>query len=586
MKPLFPLIFLLFVSSFLNSCESQITEEDDGKPPNVLLVLTDDQGFGDLGIHQNAAIETPTLDQLATSSVRLNRFYVSPVCAPTRASLLTGRYHLRTGTFWVTRNAEAMRSEEYTLAEMFKDNGYATGIFGKWHNGAHYPQNPNGQGFDEFIGFTAGHWNNYFDSPLLKNSEEFKSTGYISDVFTDHALDFMERNKDEPFFCYVPYNTPHSPYQVADEYYDKYKAMGLDDDLACVYGMVENIDDNMGRMLEWLDESDLAENTIVIFITDNGPQFDRFNLAMKGRKGKVNDGGVRVPFFIKWGEKWGSGKVVNEMSSHIDVLPTLAELCGLQLPENLHLDGINLSGLINGTSSNLGPRDLFSFQGDPNEGPFQGAIRDGQYRWTALNEKEKELTLMSDTVEGTNLISQLPEVASEMESKYLNWFEDVTSGDASIMPIEIGHAPAPNVWLPAHESFLSGSATYKFSKFGWANDWVIDWANENDSILWNLNCVSAGDYRVSMKYTLQENVPCKVELINGDQINEVEIADSFSPKIIDSPDRFARVVEAYDQSWGKADLGVISLKEGENSLLLRSANPPDEMKGLMLERIK
>ncbi|HLL95021.1 MAG TPA: sulfatase-like hydrolase/transferase, partial [Spirosoma sp.] len=218
-----------------------------GDRPNVLFILTDDQGWGDLGLHGNPHVETPHLDQLARDGAQFERFFVSPLCAPTRASLLTGRYHLRTGTVSVTGGWERMNADEQTLAEIFKQNGYATGCFGKWHNGEHYPEDPIGQGFDEFLGFCAGHWNNYFDTELQHNDEMVPTRGFITDVLTDAAIGFIENNKEKPFFCYLPYNAPHSPFQVPDRYFDKCKARGLDDQNACVYGMVENLDDNIGR---------------------------------------------------------------------------------------------------------------------------------------------------------------------------------------------------------------------------------------------------------------------------------------------------------------------------------------------------
>lgn len=197
--------------------------------PNILLIMTDDQGWGDIRSHGNPLIDTPVLDHLAEQGTRFDRFFVSPVCAPTRASLLTGRWHLRTGTHGVTRGNETMRSEEVTLAEILRQQGYHTGIFGKWHNGAHYPEHPNGQGFEEFIGFCSGHLNNYFDATLEYNGKPIKSKGYITDVLTDAAIEFIVKNKTQPFFCYLPYNAPHSPFQVPNRYFQKYKNRGLDD---------------------------------------------------------------------------------------------------------------------------------------------------------------------------------------------------------------------------------------------------------------------------------------------------------------------------------------------------------------------
>ncbi|MEO0340981.1 MAG: sulfatase-like hydrolase/transferase, partial [Bacteroidota bacterium] len=215
------LTFLVLIITFFQACKSQ--KDYTETPPNVLIILTDDQGWGDFGFHGNDSIRTPNLDAFAQQAIRFTNFHVSPVCAPTRASLLTGRYHQRTGTSWVTHRKEVMRAEEYTLAELFKDNGYRTALFGKWHNGEQYPNDPNGQGFEEFVGFKAGHWNNYFDTKLDSNQTQIQSKGgYITDDLTHRAIQYMDK-KDQPFFCYLSINTPHSPFQVPDSYYEAYK---------------------------------------------------------------------------------------------------------------------------------------------------------------------------------------------------------------------------------------------------------------------------------------------------------------------------------------------------------------------------
>ncbi len=319
--------------------------------PNVLLILTDDQGWGDISAHGNAVIETPVLDALAKSGTTFDRFFVSPVCAPTRAALLTGRYPLRGGVHGVTRGAETLAADEVTLAEVFRGAGYATGCFGKWHNGAHFPHDPNGQGFDEFLGFCAGHWNDYFDTRLQHNQAMIETKGYITDVLTDAAIRFMDRHRSAPFLCYVPLNTPHSPFQVPDTRFEKYRAKGLSPIEACVSAMVENIDANVGRMLEYLDDYGMADETIVIFLTDNGPNTDRFNGGMRGRKGSVHEGGVRVPFFVRWPGKVRAGRTVTEPAMHIDVLPTLVDLCGIDLAPGVPAprDGISLASLLLGT---------------------------------------------------------------------------------------------------------------------------------------------------------------------------------------------------------------------------------------------
>jgi len=299
--------------------------------PNILVILTDDQAWADIHSHGNDTIVTPVLDRLASQGAEFDRFYTSPVCAPTRAELLTGRYHLRTGVTGVTHGEETMRSEETTLAEILREAGYATGCFGKWHNGAHYPNHPNGQGFDEFFGFCAGHWNNYFNTTLERNGEPVKTEGYINDVVTDAALAFIDAHQAQPFFCYVPYNTPHSPFQVPDQYFDPYKEQGLDNSLACVYGMCKSIDDNVGRLIDRLESLGLTDDTIVVFFGDNGPHTERYNGGMLGRKGSVHEGGVRNSLFIRWPGHIPAGTVVKPIAAAIDLLPTLTELANVPI---------------------------------------------------------------------------------------------------------------------------------------------------------------------------------------------------------------------------------------------------------------
>ncbi|MDP1586394.1 MAG: sulfatase-like hydrolase/transferase, partial [Prosthecobacter sp.] len=266
-------------------------------PPNVLLIITDDQGYGDFSIHGNPHLQTPHIDKLGNDGVRFDRFYVNSFCAPTRAALLTGRYPVRTGCHGVTHNREAMRPSEITMGEALKSGGYRTGYFGKWHNGEQFPFTPPGQGFEEFFGFNNGHWNNYFDATLLRGTKPEPTQGYITDVLTDEAMQFITARQKEPFFCFLSFNAPHSPYQVPDKYFDKFKAKGFEANVAAFYGMCENIDDNVGRLLAHLDTLKLAENTIVLFLTDNGGTagVKTYNAGMRGGKTSVHEGGSRVP---------------------------------------------------------------------------------------------------------------------------------------------------------------------------------------------------------------------------------------------------------------------------------------------------
>ncbi|MBD3175896.1 MAG: sulfatase-like hydrolase/transferase, partial [Armatimonadia bacterium] len=421
--------------------------------PNVVLIMTDDQGWGDIHSHGCDVLDTPVLDSLADQGARFERFYVCPVCAPTRASLLTGRYNLRCGTSWVTHRREVMRADEITFGEAFRRAGYRTGCFGKWHNGAHYPMDPLGQGFEEFLGFCAGHWNNYFDTTLQRGHEMVPTQGYITDVLTDGAIEFIRRNADQPFVCYVPYNAPHTPFQVPDRYFDKYTQRGLEPDLATIYGMVENIDDNVGRILAALDRLDLAEDTIVIFTTDNGPNTERYNGGMRGRKGSVHEGGVRVPCFLRWTGRVPAGHVVEPLTAHIDLLPTLGELCQIPVIDNGRLDGVSLVPLLAGADSEWLDRRLFTHQSRRGEVEADlGSVRTERYRWSIEGDRKELHDMVADPAEETNIIDDEPEVAAELEAAYRAWFEDVTAAGTEPPPIPVGCPEAPEVEMAAPDA--------------------------------------------------------------------------------------------------------------------------------------
>ena len=277
--------------------------------PNVVILLADDSGWGDYSCSGNQQVRTPQIDSLKKDGASLDRFYVCSVCAPTRAEMLTGRYHPRGGVRGVSTGQERLNLDEKTLADVFKSAGYATGAFGKWHNGSQWPYHPMARGFEEYYGFTSGHWGEYFDPPLDHNGKLVRGQGFIADDLTSKALEFIDRNKDKPFFCYIPFNTPHSPWAVPDEYWQRTKdraiaqrgAEGEKEDLAitrCALAMMENLDANVGRVLKHLDELKLSENTIVIYFSDNGPNSARWNGGMKGRKGTTDEGGVRSVCFL------------------------------------------------------------------------------------------------------------------------------------------------------------------------------------------------------------------------------------------------------------------------------------------------
>ncbi|NNE91597.1 MAG: sulfatase-like hydrolase/transferase, partial [Verrucomicrobiales bacterium] len=306
--------FLL--SAFANAAEK----------PNVVIFLTDDQGWGDLSLNGNSNLETPHIDSLAKDGAMFERFYVQPVCSPTRAEFLTGRYHPRTGVYSTSAGGERLDLDETTIADVFQAAGYKTGAYGKWHNGMQFPYHPNARGFDDFYGFCSGHWGDYFSPMLEHNNQIVTGEGFCIDDFTNQAMDFMEAAGDSPFFVYLPCNTPHSPMQVPDKYWEEFKDKELelhnrdpkkevDLHLRCALAMCENIDDNVGRVLKKLDDLGETENTIVLFFHDNGPNGVRWNGDMKGKKGSTDEGGVRSPLLVKWPAKIKPGTVVKHSSA-------------------------------------------------------------------------------------------------------------------------------------------------------------------------------------------------------------------------------------------------------------------------------
>lgn len=546
-------------------CKSDSPTTAVFQQPNVLLIVADDQGWGDLSVHGNPYLHTRNIDRLAKESVTFSNFYVSPLCAPTRASLLTGRYHLRTGTVSVSRGLEVMKTEEMTLAELLKDNGYATGCFGKWHNGEHYPENANGQGFDEFFGFSAGHWSNYFDTHLERNGKKVKTKGYLPDVLTDEAIAFMKSNKDTPFFCYVPLNTPHSPHQVPDTYFKEFKDKGLNDELASIYGMVQNIDDNVGRLLKTLKKLGIDENTIVIYMSDNGPNGVRYNGELKGAKGSVDEGGVKVPFFLRWSTVL-KPKVVEEIAAHIDVLPTLADLCQLKAFDRGGLDGISLKSVLSDTGSKAEARALFTHVAflDDSLSERPGSVRWKNFRLTIKDTSPELYDLANDPSQTRDIASTEQSVTNELLRMYSLWFHDVTKDLNFDRPVPLSDSV---VQLQAHEANVTGNVRF-FEGHGWAHDWLVDWSSQSDSVWWSVDNSEDSFYDVYLNYTNAiNNLKVRVSVASsGNGVSSTVPKVNKSP--VRSPDRVKRK-EAYEQQWGTAHIGKLEIPKGRQMVVLK-----------------
>jgi arylsulfatase A-like enzyme len=477
--------------------------------PNVLLIMADDMGHGDLGFHGNPVLKTPHLDRLARQSLRMKNFYVSPVCSPTRASLLTGRYNYRTGVVDTFIGRSMMHGDEITLAELLAAAGYRTGIFGKWHLGDCYPLRPSDQGFHEALVHRGGGigqpsdppgGESYFDPVLQHNGKQVRKKGYCSNVYVDAALEFIAHNRNGPFFCYVPFNAPHSPHECPDEYQQKYASLNLahdqfpkigfplpgkakQADLAKVYGMIANIDDNVGRLLAKLDELKLADDTIVIFLTDNGASFPRYNSGMRGFKGSVFEGGTRVPFFVRWPAGWKGDRDMDRISAHIDVVPTLVAACGVAQPPNLHMDGANLLPLWKGAKSAWPERTLYVqwHRGDVPQLHRACAARTQKWRLVQPEGVQETVKLdqprwllfdmEKDPYEQNDVADARPDVVAQLKKGYEAWFADVA---------KTRHFAAPRIHLGADKETFTvfTRQDWRGPKAGWGPKSVGHWEVE------------------------------------------------------------------------------------------------------------
>lgn len=433
---------LALLAVFVSLCHAEQPSR-----PNIVLVMTDDQGYGDLGIRNNPHLKTPNLDQFARDGIQLDRFYCSPVCAPTRASLMTGRYYYRSGVIHTSRGGAKMHGDEVTIAERLRKAGYATGIFGKWHLGDTYPMRPEDQGFDETLWHRSGGIdqtpdkpNSYFDPWLWRNGQKVRGEGYCTDVFFDAAIKFIEKERDEPFFVYLPTNAPHTPLEIAERYAEPYRKLGLNDTTARVYGMVANIDENFGRLLDVLERTGQRENTLVLFFGDNGPQQSRFNDGLRGRKSWTYEGGIRVGAFLQWPARWPKPKEFDTIAAHIDIAPTLLAAAGVASNAGPRFDGANLLPLLDRGPADWPQRTLF-FQCHRGLTPklFQNcAVVTDHYRLVGypgtFNREDLDVSgepalelydVSADREESKDLADELPEVVTKLRNAYTRWFDDV-----------------------------------------------------------------------------------------------------------------------------------------------------------------
>jgi len=512
-------------------CLALFAPEAYSKRPNVVLILTDDQGYSDVGFNGNPKVNTPQLDRFASEATIFDQFYACPVCSPTRASLLTGRSALKTGVIDTQEGMSILRPSEVTLAETLKETGYRTGMFGKWYLGDNAPARPIDQGFDRSLTHVGGmigapynplDGNAYFDATLIEDGVARAFKGYCVDVFTRAAVTFIQASRDKPFFVYWAPNTPHHPLTVADAYADPYRKAGLSEETARFYGMITNIDDNFGRIIKAIEEMGELDNTLIVFLGDNGTsslhkQSDLWDSGLRGRKTYVYENGIRVPMFVKLPGQKGKGGRLEAVASVEDVMPTILEVCGIPSPKGVLFDGMSLLPLLKKSSSDWPERTLyFQFHRGVKPDKYRNiAVRRGDYKLVqalgrgiesfSMEKARFELyNLRMDPFETNNLAEKSSEVVQLLKESYDHWFEAVMVAGFEPVRTWIGSGRENPVLLTRQD---------------WKGGGLFDGANG----VFDLDVKSAGKYRITCRWSklLKETHPVMLKI--GNQVLEKEI---------------------------------------------------------------
>ena len=551
-------------------------ESEEARRPNVLVLLADDQGWGDLGGNGNTTVRTPRLDSLARQGAVFEHFYVQPVCSPTRAELLTGRYHPRGGVYGTSAGAERLDLDEHTIGETFREAGYATGVFGKWHNGSQYPYHPGARGFDAFYGFTSGHWGHYFGWTLERGAALVEGSGYLPDDLTDRALSFIEAHRDEPFFAYVPYNTPHSPMQVPDRFFDRYAGANLQRDhrytgrenptkTRAALAMAENLDRNVGRLLDRLDALDLTRETIVLYFSDNGPNGWRWNANLRGRKGSTDEGGVRVPMIVRWPGQIAPGTERSRIAGAVDLLPTLADLAGIPVGTDTTLDGRSLAPVLRGEDPEWPDRHLFAHWNG------EVSVRTPRFR---LDHEGRLYDLTEDPQQRTNVAGEHPAVAARLRDTVAAWKREMLPElEQKDRPFPVGHPDGPVTRLPARDGRAHGTIE-RSNRFP-NSSFFRHWTSPQDSITWDVEVVTPGRYRATVYYTMAErNAGAELALrFRGHSTRRTVTTVHDPPLVGKARDRIPRQ-ESYVKDFRPLDLGTLRLEGGRDPLVLRAPEIP------------
>lgn len=539
------------LSAGVSCTQGPVAEPEQG--PNVILIITDDQGYGDLGVNGNPVIQTPSLDAMSSRSAQMSQFYVSPVCAPTRASLMTGRYNYRTRAIDTFIGRAMMDPEEVTLAEILQSGGYRTGIFGKWHLGDTYPMRAMDQGFEVSLVHRGGGIGQpsdppggerkYTDAVLFRNGQPVQTRGYCTDVYFDAALQWIEgrQRADERFFAYIPTNAPHGPFHdVPEELLARYREMDLGnerfpqeeghplpeeadlDRRARIFAMVTNVDQNVGRLFQRLDELGLTDDTLVIFMVDNGPNGHRYVSGMKGWKSHVHEGGVRSPFFAHWPARLQAGHTSDRVAAHIDVLPTILDATGVPVPEGVEIDGRSLMPLLEGTPVEWPDRAITiqSHRGNVPVRYHHFMTRNQQYKLVHPSgfgeesfEGEPALELYdmeADPLEMNDLASERPELVAEMRAFYDDWFDDVGATRPD------NYAPPRIVVGTPYES------PTVLTRQDWRHTKGRPWAPDSNGH-WELQVATAGEYEVVLRFPSEPEAR-SLTLVLGEETRTAAVA--------------------------------------------------------------
>ena len=492
----YKILILLIIFFNFNTYASQ--------KPNVILIMTDDQGYGDLGFNGNKAIYTPNLDKLSKDSIHLDNFHVDPTCAPTRAALMTGRYSARCGVWHTVQGRNMLRSREITMANIFQDNKYSTGIFGKWHLGDNYPYRPEDRGFDHCVYHMAGgvgqapdYWgNDYFDDHYVMNGQIKPFKGFCTDIWFSEAEKFIQENQknNKPFFAYITPNAPHGPFYCPEEYTIPYED---NPNVSRVefYGMVSNIDKNIGDLLQLLEDLKIADNTILIFTTDNGTAGGMYrnrgyNAGMRGTKNSVYEGGHRVPFLMRWPNgNLDSYKKVTALTAHLDILPTLIDLCRLKAPK-IDFDGKNISNILYSSEDTSLNRSLV-VESQRIKYPKKWrkcAVMTDQWR---LIDGIELYDIKKDPSQKLDISKEYPEIVEKLRNDYQIFWDDVSREHQITSHIMIGSDKSPIVKLSSHDWLIDKSPP-------WNQVHVID-GKVAEISYWALNVAKSGEYQISLR---------------------------------------------------------------------------------------